>query len=457
MNEDELPQGEEEEGQEENVYVPLDIDAYVQETNFKQEVDKHTIARLIAEAAEKRLNEKKYPFAAKMAEIGLEDALASYETAKANKYRYLVKRFMPEKSYGVLFAEYKAGKTWITIDIAVTALLGVRMLNLFEFETKPKIAIFIGEGDAQEFWRRFEAVLAFYAPDITVKTLLMSGRLLVQFRPPNVSSPDEMQKVHTKLAAFKPDLTILDPWYLSGGEDADSKNLTAMGMVLRNIQGVCQDVGSALLVMHHWNQTGTGSGFGRGSGAGLQEWGRILYNLSILKETKSDPDDETGKTTVKLKLEMKGQVNGEYSFTREVWSDDKNDLSSPMHYNLVPEKVSQSIPDDEETLEWIILNAAWNALRENSGKWNKTELSEEVSKKIQKRKQDVLKVTSFMQRHTLWAYEIQAGNDPSNPTKSDRKVIAYPGDEFVNTKREAIKVGGLNAEWQVFRIKEEKK
>lgn len=417
--------------------------------------------RIRAHQVQKLENERLYPYAHKMDQQGFESVADVYRRAKAYKYQYLIDNMLPERSYGVIAAEYKAGKTWIVCDMIVNAIICGRFLDNFQY-VKPvnrdsgatediRVAVFIGEGDENEFIRRMEAICEFY--NLDPAEVLTSDRLLVQFRPPNVSDPDDMQRIHSKLSVFKPHLTILDPWYLSAGENADSRNLQSQGLVLRNIQGVCQDVGSALIIMHHWNQTGEGKGFNRGAGAGLQEWGRVLGNLSIESQLSPDPNDITGKTVVTLKLEFKGQVSSSHTYTREVSSDNRHDLSSPMHYKLTTTNSPTTSGDHlrGKELEFKILDATWLALQNNDEKWTKTDVAEEVTKAVGIRKADVLTVVNYMERYGLVNFLKLDGKDPRNTKKITRTVWKYPGEDFVRGKREELREG-LVHEWQEIKI-----
>lgn len=439
----------------------FDVDSFLQDPETSKAVVGMWANRIKSHMVQQLEYKRLYPYADKINNKGFEDLSTVYLRAKAHKYQYLINDVLPEKSYGVIAAEYKAGKTWVTYDMAVNAVFGGRFLNMFQFN-KPvnpvsgvvediRVAIFVGEGDEQEFVRRIEAICEFYNYDPA--EFFNNGRCIVQFRPPNVSDPDDMQRVHNELATLKPHLTLLDPWYLSAGENADSRNLQAQGLVLKNIQGVCQDVGSALIIMHHWNQSGEGKGFNRGAGAGLQEWGRVLGNLSLPNYKDSEPDDITGKTVAQLKLEFKGQVSGTYRFTREVWSDNRHDLSSQLHYSLT---ISDAEPQTGESLqgkelEFKILDSTWTAIQNNDGKWTKTDVAEEVTKAVGIRKADVLTVVNYMERYALVETIKLDAKNPLNTKRTTRTVWKYPGEEFVREKREELR-NGLIHEWNEIKI-----
>ncbi len=140
--------------------------------------------------------------------------------------------------------------------------------------------------------------------------------------------------------AIRPRLIVLDPLYLS--LSANMASLNEVGAELRELQPVAEDVGAALAVVHHWNKTGTGTGAGRMSGAGAEQWGRVLWSVSVGSRS-TDPDRELS-SVVGLDVELiGGELSGlSYSVRRTVWSDDPDDLSSPMHYEVTASPLAAS-------------------------------------------------------------------------------------------------------------------
>jgi len=448
---------------EEFVDPPFNPTHYVKSNEFHKSVENKLKARLENQKAQEIENNIRFPFAAKMMEGGLEDVLSYYEEYLKETPQYLIEDFMPRGSYGVLAAQEKAGKTWIVVDLIVTGILCGLFLSRFQF-VKPKnddgtdrdirFALFFNEGDKREFFQRLDAVAKSYGS--SAKEIVESGQLLVQFRPPNLTDPDEIQKIHGSLKKFGADLTIIDPWYLSAG-DSDSKNLQSMGLVLRNIQGVCQDVGSALLIMHHWNKTGEGDSFKRATGAGLLEWGRFLVNLAIVSETIAHPEDITGRTSYQLKMEFKGQVSGAYAFTRDVWREDRKDLASPMHYELSSVEGVAKITDkvqskDEKFVE--IFNSILNMVKIHPCEWSKTQIVEAVRMAVGVSPNDVTLVAGFIERYKIVGVVRLDKDDTRNKTGRATNVWDYLGDDFTDMKRMEF-AEKLNEDWEVYRKENE--
>jgi hypothetical protein len=119
--------------------------------------------------------------------------------------------------------------------------------------------------------------------------------------------------------------------------------LVEVGAALRELQLICQRHGAALVLTHHWNQTGTGSGPMRLSGAGMAEWGRVLVTAEVI--TRKDSDSAS---TVVLRISATGDETADVAIEvrRETGiAGDTHDLSAPMTYRVeqisVPAEVGQ--------------------------------------------------------------------------------------------------------------------
>ena len=277
----------------------------------------------------------KYPFARKVAAPGFTIGRKELLLARKEKREFLVHRILHRGNYAALGAEYKAGKTWLAIDMALSIITGTPFLGIFPAAVG-RVAFMLNEGNLLEFAARLWAVARERGIDLySRKENGCLDRLLVQPGSSDLSNPEHIEKMYGDMKEFAPDLIIIDPWYLSAGE-ADGQNLAKMGLVLRNVQGVAQGLDAAILITSHWNKTGEGAGFNRWSGIGLQEWARILINVSVtdFKNARSYEADPTGSTSAELKLTLKGEVAGEYVIDRKVWRDDADDPNSMMHYQV---------------------------------------------------------------------------------------------------------------------------
>jgi hypothetical protein len=261
--------------------------------------------------------------------------------AAAGEPRWLVQGLWPADAYGVLAADIKAGKTWAALDLAVSVACGLPWFGHFSCPAPGGVLVFLGEGGERAMVRRIQAVATHKGAD----PALVAERLRLCFRVPHLATPDagaELAAVEHELAAHPAALVILDPLYLAAG-GASGSSLYDMGAVLQAIQGVCQQVGCALMVVTHWKKTGDGKGAERISGAGPAAWARVIASVSV-DYRGADPD---GASTVLLGFEL---IGGELADTRfrvrrRVRADDPADLSSPLAYQV------EVLPADDGTVD----------------------------------------------------------------------------------------------------------
>jgi hypothetical protein len=295
--------------------------------------------------AERRWTEIRYPYAAKVAARGFEPMGLLLKAAAETPPEFLVDRVLRTGSYGVLGAQYKAGKTFLMIDLMLSIAAGVPWLGLIPVK-QGRVAGMHNEGDKVEFSERVRAVARSKQIELTEELL---SRMSIQEGASKLDQPEAVNRLYEDLSTFSPDLVYIDPWYMSAGEGADGKNLAQMGTVLSNLQGIAQELSAALLITAHWNKSGEGRGVERWSGAGLAEWGRVLINVAVDKWTPAAPyvDDPTGRTSVDLRVDVSGQTSGSYWVHREVWRDDARRLDTPMRYAVTARE--QEDPDSENS------------------------------------------------------------------------------------------------------------
>lgn len=295
--------------------------------------------------AERRWTELRYPYAARVAARGFEPLALLRKAAQAKPPEFLIDRVLRAGSYGVLGAQYKAGKTFMMIDLLLSIAGGVPWLGLIPVK-QGRVAGMHNEGDKVEFNERIEAVARAKGLELTEE--LMS-RIVVQEGASKLDQPEAVNRLYEDLVTFDPDLIYIDPWYMSAGDGADGKNLAQMGTVLSNLQGIAQELQAAMLITAHWNKSGEGKGVERWSGSGLAEWGRVLINVAVDKWSPAAPyaEDQTGRTTVDLRVDVSGQTSGSYWVHREVWRDDARRLDTPMRYLVTARE--QEDPNSENS------------------------------------------------------------------------------------------------------------
>lgn len=298
---------------------------------------------IVRAEADKRYTEIRYPYAARVASRGFQPMRDVVKAAAETVPEFLVEDWLRRGSYAVLGAEYKAGKTFLAMDMGISIASGTPFLGIVPVKVG-NVAMMHNEGDSLEFVDRLRAVAAAKGVTLTDEIL---DRLMFQEGASKLDRPEEVSRLYDNLAEFKPALTVIDPWYMSAGDEADGKTISKMGVVLGNLQGVAQEIGSALLVTAHWNKSGDGKGVSRWSGAGLAEWGRVLINVAVDRFTAARPysEDQTRRTIVDLSITLSGQVSGTYTVHREVWRDDARDLSTPLRYLVTAREAEDANSD----------------------------------------------------------------------------------------------------------------
>lgn len=256
----------------------------------------------------------------------LSAAALAKEVDNAAPVGFLWRPVWPEDAYGVLAAEDKAGKTWASLDMAVSVASGTPWLGLYDVERQGPVLVFLGEGGKRKMLRRLRAICS--SRGLAVEDLPIE----LCFKVPHLTAILHVAAIAEKVKAMSPALVIIDPLYLAAA-GAKSADLYDMGTHLSNVQAVCQDGKAALAVIHHWNQTGKGTGKDRMSGAGPAAWGRVLVSVAV---KASSTDAATKATSVTLDWQFVGDEipTTEVRLRRKVWAEDPDDLASPMHYEI---------------------------------------------------------------------------------------------------------------------------
>jgi hypothetical protein len=257
----------------------------------------------------------------------------------AGRPEYLLASLWAQGDYGVLGAVDKSGKTWLAADVAVSVASGTPWLGIFSVISAGPVLLFSGEGGMRKVVRRLRAVCA--ARGVELESL----PIRVCLRVPHLTSQAAMLLVGDEIAATRPALVIIDPLYLAA-RGARTSDLADMGGHLEEAQIIAQRYGAALMIVHHWNQTGSGRGAIRFSGAGPSAWGRVLISAAVVSR---HTELVSRKTTVVLDLDCQGDETADRTvrIRREVWADDPDDLMSALHYEV--RELDVTAPADPRT------------------------------------------------------------------------------------------------------------
>jgi len=271
---------------------------------------------------------------------------------------FLARPVWPADAYGVIGAEAKLGKTWMVGDLIVSVASDGVWLEQFPVERPGVVVAFLGEGGPRKMLRRFRAIGA--AKNVAVEDLPIH----LSMRVPHLTNKEHIDEITRKVVELQPVLVVVDPLYLAA-RGAKGSDLYAMGEHLETVQHVTQSVGAALVVVHHFNQTGSGTGSGRLSGAGPAEWGRVLVSASaVAKHT----DNKTQATTATIRLEFTGDEIPEttHHFCRKVWAEDPDKLDSRLHYLIggVTQEQAQAADDPKAKVLRVVWESPFQLTKE---------------------------------------------------------------------------------------------
>jgi hypothetical protein len=253
-------------------------------------------------------------------------SLADLDATPLDDPGWLARPIWPGDAYGVIGAAWKAGKTWLVCDLAVAVASGGSWCGAWPTPARP-VLLFLSEGGRRKMLRRLRAVAD------TKGHRLADLPVRVSLRAPRINALVERSALEAELEAHPAGVVILDPWYLSA-PGVSMGELVKVGEVLAHLQDITQAAGSALVISHHWNQTGQGSGAGRFSGAGMAEWGRVLMSVEVASATATE-----ASSTTTLRVELTGdEIAPRTAVLRrhvEVVGD-PDDLTAPLRYTCQP-------------------------------------------------------------------------------------------------------------------------
>ena len=138
--------------------------------------------------------------------------------AAAGEPRWLIQGLWPADAYGVVAAQEKAGKTWATLDLAVSVASGQPWLDHFACPTPGPVLVFLGEG-GERATPPHRGHRHQQGPRPPPAGRPAPAVLRVPRPVPKVTG-GELAAIQAELAAHPAALVVLDPLYLAaaGGQ-----------------------------------------------------------------------------------------------------------------------------------------------------------------------------------------------------------------------------------------------
>lgn len=165
----------------------------------------------------------------------------------ATKYdmTYLVDNVLVRDQPAGLVGPKKSLKTNISIDLAVSLAIGGRFLGYFNVPQSRRVAIMSGESGMATIQETAHRVCDAAGVWLADTNIIFSDTL------PRFGDVVNLQAFRKFLEYDGIEVVVVDPAYLCLPSDVNAANLFDVGRVLRNVNEVCGQAGSTLVLAHH--------------------------------------------------------------------------------------------------------------------------------------------------------------------------------------------------------------
>ena len=189
--------------------------------------------------------------------------------------RWLVRTLWAANTVGILAGSPRAGKTWLSLDLAVSIASGTPCLGAFPVECQGRVLLFLAEDAPESARQRVEGIC--HHRGLAIADLDMHLITAPALRLP---LPADTQRLFATVAALKPVLLVLDP-FVRIHAGIDENNAGEVSRLLADLRLLQRTHEVSILVVHHLRKNGRGSPGEalRGSGD-LYAWTDSLATLS---------------------------------------------------------------------------------------------------------------------------------------------------------------------------------
>lgn len=157
------------------------------------------------------------------------------------KIPWLVEGLMPKEGVGILAGHPKIGKSWLTLDLAITASYGGLWLN--KFQVQPGHVLYVDEESSNDMLgSRFHKLLKHKGlADAKIQFLLKEGF--------NFSIQAKLDELRQVASLLHPSLMIFDS--LNRVHRANENSASEMGEVFRKVSALSKEFGCFILFTDH--------------------------------------------------------------------------------------------------------------------------------------------------------------------------------------------------------------
>jgi hypothetical protein len=249
----------------------------------------------------------------------LSDLMSSMDSSPG----WLVDGFWMKKSHGIIAGEPKSFKSTLAIDLAVSVASGKNFLGEFEVQNQGPVVYIQNENAKWIMKDRIAKIMSHkglkgkvartsrglkidWAPEIPLFSVNQQNFLL--------SDPMHQKATEQILQIYKPEMLILDPFYLMFDGDINSQK--ELYPVLDWLIEIRYTYNCAIVLVHHWNK-GSGQNDGRRGGQRilgsntLHGWIESGWYLSSSAEkTEDDMDKDVNKAKAKALVTIEREFRG---------------------------------------------------------------------------------------------------------------------------------------------------
>ena len=159
--------------------------------------------------------------------------------------RYLIPGILIAGQPGGIFGAFKTLKNSLAADLMISLASGTPFLGRFPVPEPGKVLFLSGESGLpalQSIARRICAQRG-----LALESL---GNLVLSADLPRLDQPADVLALEQLVERHKPVCVVIDPAYLALGGD-HSRDLFAMGQLLRPLTDLCKSTGCTVLLVHH--------------------------------------------------------------------------------------------------------------------------------------------------------------------------------------------------------------
>jgi len=212
--------------------------------------------------------------------------------AEPDEFEWLVRGLLAQPTYGQIAGEMKTLKSYVDTFITVGVASGVPIFGYFTPERARPVLAYVGEGGRRLWKRRLRRICA--AMGVNPDELDVHPT----FDVAPIQSLVFQESLHRDLDEVRPGLVTLDPLYAYHGSQTRAADLHQEGDLLNQLSSPCMAADASLVVVNHYNQTGSGSSLKRITQAGSGEWA----DSWVLIEHRETPDVEHGVFWLTLEI-----------------------------------------------------------------------------------------------------------------------------------------------------------